>query len=85
MTTDIKIFQQVVDRLYRAHYGITVDDTALSDDRVAGSYVSCGMRPHEAVNELAEEAGLERIDQADACFHGSALLTGEDEARVLQY
>lgn len=55
-------YAQVVDALFRNHYGISINDTLLSEERHLRRCMDLGQRPYEAVNEVATKWDLDRVD-----------------------
>ncbi len=58
-----KEFQNIADRLLQRYYGITLNDTALHDEKIVERFTAEGDQPFVAVNEWAEEKELVRIDK----------------------
>lgn len=80
MEMNVKVFQQITDSLLRKHYGIEINDTVISDDRVAEQAIEKKICPHQAVSELADEGGFNRIDiQWGFGIPARAALTEKDE------
>lgn len=57
-----EVYAQVVDTLFRRHYGISINDTLLSEERYLRECMEHGQKPYEAVNEVANKWDLDRID-----------------------
>lgn len=79
-----KKFQEVSHALLQKHYGLHINDTYLSEDRIVEQCVAQRFRPFQIVAEHAQEAGLERIDISGPfgtpC---QAAITSSDEDLVL--
>lgn len=70
-------YAKIVDALLATHYGIGIVDTALSDLRFVVLCQEAKQTPYEAVNEIALECDLDRIDGP---FRDcKVLLTARDE------
>lgn len=81
---EVNQFQQVSERLLKKHYGLTLNDTHLYDEKIVQECINQGYRPFQVVAEHAEEADLDRIDKEG--FYGvpsKAPITAEDEAAAL--
>lgn len=81
---DVKLFQRISERLLEKHYGLSLSDTHLSDEKIVQECIDQGWRPFQVIAEHAEEADLERIDkQGDYGVPSKAAITAEDEEAVL--
>ena len=76
---DIKRFQGIAALLLEKHYGISLNDTHLWDDRLVAECIRQGYRPYQVVAELAEEADLYRIDCFDYGVPSKKAITAADE------
>ena len=54
-------YAKVVNRLLEQHYGVSIDDTNMSDDFVISQAIDDDTLPYELINEWAEECGAERM------------------------
>ncbi len=61
MTEEQHHWQTVAGALLSRHYGLTLNDT----DLCVIALQEAGLRPYEAINDLAEKFDLERIDVND--------------------
>lgn len=59
---NVGLFQHVADEMLQKHYGISVDDTHLGEEKIVSECIGQGFRPYQVINEHAEEADLVRID-----------------------
>lgn len=77
---DIKRFQGIAALLLEKHYGISLNDTHLWDDRLVAECIRQGYRPYQVVAEHAEEADLDRIDCRYYCgMPSKGAITAADE------
>ncbi|SQC20581.1 toxin of the YpjF-YfjZ toxin-antitoxin system [Klebsiella pneumoniae] len=65
MTEEQHHWQTVAGALLSRHYGLTLNDTALCEEVCVITLQEAGLRPYEAINDLAEKFDLERIDVND--------------------
>lgn len=83
MTEEQHHWQTVADVLLSQHYGLTLNDTDLCEEVCVIALQEAGLRPYEAINDLAEKYGLERIDISDY-QHLSPVIRLAHELRVLR-
>lgn len=57
------IWQTLLTRLLKQHYGLTLNDTPFSDESVIQEYIDASVTLIDAVNFLVERYDLVRIDQ----------------------
>lgn len=65
MTEEQHHWQTVAGALLSRHYGLTLNDTDLCEEVCVIALQEAGLRPYEAINDLAEKFDLERIDVND--------------------
>jgi cytoskeleton-binding toxin CbtA and related proteins len=65
MTEEQHHWQTVAGALLSRHYGLTLNDTNLCEEVCVIALQEAGLRPYEAINDLAEKYDLERIDVSD--------------------
>ncbi|WP_368890354.1 TA system toxin CbtA family protein [Morganella morganii] len=56
-------WQTLLAYLLQQHYGLTLNDTEFSDERVIEAFLSRGMSLCEALNAFAEKCALVRTDR----------------------
>lgn len=81
---NVGLFQRIADEMLQKHYGISLDDTYLSDEKIVAGCIGQGFRPYQIINEHAEEADLVRIDIEG--FYGvpsHCALSSQDELNAL--
>lgn len=82
-TSPVGIWQRLLSHLLDRHYGLTLNDTPLSDENVILDQIEAGISLCDAINALVEEYDLVRTDR-----HGfsvetqSPLLTSIDILRA---
>ncbi|ELV1369961.1 toxin, partial [Escherichia coli] len=59
----VTIWQTLLTRLLDQHYGLTLNDTPFSDERVIEQHIEAGISLCDAVNFLVEKYALVRTDQ----------------------
>jgi hypothetical protein len=74
-------FSQVADLLFQRHYGVTLNDTFVSNPDVVSECLLKGTRPFEVVNEEASDNQFTRIDLDS--WLASGLISSVEEAAVL--
>ncbi|MGJ3448713.1 TA system toxin CbtA family protein [Enterobacter sp. PTB] len=75
----IAVWQRLLTYLLDRHYGLTLNDTPFSDDGVIQECIDAGDSLVDALNEVAEDNELERIDDRGKSFLSvSPLLTPTD-------
>jgi hypothetical protein len=83
----VEEFQAVANELLSTHYGIGVNDTMLWDNDIVEAVIAAGHQPFQIVQEHAEEANLDRIDNQSWTGHAYPPLTEQDQlaatARIL--
>ena len=65
----VAVWQMLLTRLLEQHYGLTLNDTPFSKERVIQEHIDAGISLADAVNFLVEKYELVRIDR-----HGFAWL-----------
>lgn len=81
---NVQLFQQIADVLLQTHYGLSLDDTYLTEEKIVTGCIGQGLRPYQVINEHAEEADLVRIDIEG--FYGvpsHCLISSQDELNAL--
>ena len=61
--TPVAIWQILLTRLLEQHYGLTLNDTPFSEERVIQEHIDTGISLADAVNFLVEKYELVRIDR----------------------
>jgi cytoskeleton-binding toxin CbtA-like protein len=59
----VAVWQMLLTRLLEQHYGLTLNDTPFSDERVIQEHIDAGITLADAVNFLVEKYELVRIDR----------------------
>lgn len=59
----VEIWQQLLTHLLEQHYGLKLNDTPFSEERVIQEYIDADITLVDAVNFLVERYELVRIDQ----------------------
>ena len=59
----VAIWQILLTRLLEQHYGLTLNDTPFSEERVIQEHIDTGISLADAVNFLVEKYELVRIDR----------------------
>lgn len=59
----VAVWQMLLTRLLEQHYGLTLNDTPFSEERVIQEHIDAGITLADAVNFLVEKYGLVRIDR----------------------
>lgn len=83
MTEEQHHWKTVAGALLSRHYGLTLNDTDLCEEVCVIALQEAGLRPYEAINDLAEKFDLERIDVNDYQQLSSAIRLAH-ELRVLR-
>ncbi|KAF6706006.1 hypothetical protein G9387_06550 [Enterobacter hormaechei] len=75
----ITVWQRLLTYLLERHYGLTLNDTPFGDDDAIQECIDAGDSLVDALNEVAEDCDLERIDnRGKSLLSGSPLLTPAD-------
>lgn len=59
----VAVWQMLLTRLLEKHYGLTLNNTPFSDERVIKEHIDAGLTLADAVNFLVEKYELVRIDR----------------------
>ncbi|HCJ7758119.1 TPA: toxin [Citrobacter freundii] len=59
----VAVWQMLLARLLEQHYGLKLNDTPFSDEKVIQEHIDAGISLADAVNFLVEKYGLVRIDR----------------------
>ena len=59
----VAVWQMLLTRLLIQHYGLTLNDTPFSEERVIQEHIDAGITLADAVNFLVEKYELVRIDR----------------------
>ncbi|MGJ7131835.1 TA system toxin CbtA family protein [Morganella morganii] len=59
----VAVWQMLLTRLLEQHYGLTLNDTPFSEERVIQEHIDAGITQADAVNFLVEKYELVRIDR----------------------
>lgn len=57
------VWQMLLTRLLEQHYGLTLNDTPFSEERVIQEHIDAGITLADAINFLVEKYELVRIDR----------------------
>jgi cytoskeleton-binding toxin CbtA-like protein len=63
-------------RLLEQHYGLTLNDTPFSEERVIQEHIDAGISLADAVNFLVEKYELVRIDRKGLTGRNNPLISG---------
>ncbi|HCR4091618.1 TA system toxin CbtA family protein [Citrobacter freundii] len=58
----VDVWQMLLTRLLEQHYGLTLNDTPFSEERVIQEHIDAGITLADAINFLVEKYELVRID-----------------------
>ena len=61
--TPVEIWQQLLTYLLKRHYGLSLNDTQFSDEKIITQYIDAGISLSDALNFLVEKSELVRIDR----------------------
>ncbi|MEG5432480.1 TA system toxin CbtA family protein [Enterobacter asburiae] len=59
----VAVWQMLLTRLLEQHYGLSLNDTPFSEERVIQEHIDAGITLADAVNFLVEKYELVRIDR----------------------
>ncbi|XNM63966.1 TA system toxin CbtA family protein [Escherichia coli] len=59
----VDVWQMLLTRLLEQHYGLTLNDTPFSEERVIQEHIDAGITRADAINFLVEKYELVRIDR----------------------
>ena len=59
----VDVWQMLLTRLLEQHYGLTLNDTPFSEERVIQEHIDAGITLADAINFLVEKYELVRIDR----------------------
>ena len=59
----VAVWQMLLTRLLEQHYGLTLNDTPFSEERVIQEHIDAGITLADTVNFLVEKYELVRIDR----------------------
>lgn len=80
-----KEYQTIAGKLLEKHYGITLNDTGLQEEKTINRLIFNDVRPYEAVNFEADENDLNRIDKTGSFGTPSQdQLTINDEKNIIE-
>lgn len=68
------IWQTLLTYLLQQHYGLTLNDTEFSDERVIEACLCRGMSLCEALNAFADKYALVRTDRCNSCITATDIL-----------
>ncbi len=68
------VWQTLLTYLLQQHYGLTLNDTEFSDERIIEAYLCRGMSLCEALNAFAEKYALVRPDRCNSCITATDIL-----------
>jgi cytoskeleton-binding toxin CbtA-like protein len=72
----VAVWQMLLTRLLEQHYGLTLNDTPFSEERVIQEHIDAGITLADAVNFLVEKYELVRIDRKDLTGRNNPLISG---------
>lgn len=72
----VAVWQMLLTRLLEQHYGLTLNDTPFSEERVIQEHIDAGISLADAVNFLVEKYELVRIDRKDLTGRNNPLISG---------
>ncbi len=79
----VNVWQSLLTYLLTQHYGLTLNDTAFSDDAVILEHIAAGISLADALNAMVEKCELVRIDrQGFTCQEQSPFVTAIDILRA---
>lgn len=82
-TSPVAIWQSLLAHLLTQHYGLTLNDTAFSDDTVILEHIDAGISLADALNFIVEKFDLVRIDRRGfSCREQSPFVTVIDILRA---
>ena len=65
----VDVWQMLLTRLLEQHYGLTLNDTPFSEERVIQEHIDAGITLADAINFLVEKYELVRIDRRGFSWH----------------
>ncbi|EPV3840245.1 TA system toxin CbtA family protein [Morganella morganii] len=68
------VWQTLLTYLLQQHYGLTLNDTEFSDERVIEACLCRGMSLCEALNAFADKYALVRTDRCNSCITATDIL-----------
>ncbi|ATF55836.1 TA system toxin CbtA family protein [Morganella morganii] len=68
------VWQTLLTCLLQQHYGLTLNDTEFSDERVIEACLCRGMSLCEALNAFADKYALVRTDRCNSCITATDIL-----------
>jgi cytoskeleton-binding toxin CbtA-like protein len=84
-TLPVAIWRDLLTYLLAQHYGLTLNDTAFSDDTVILEHIDAGISLADALNFIVEKFDLVRIDRRGfSCREQSPFVTAIDILRARQ-
>ncbi|CAI1019523.1 Probable toxin YpjF [Serratia quinivorans] len=79
----VAVWQSLLAHLLSQHYGLTLNDTAFSDDTVIRKHIDVGISLADALNFIVEKFDLVRIDRRGfSCREQSPFVTAIDILRA---
>lgn len=79
----VAVWQSLLAHLLSRHYGLTLNDTAFSDDTVIRKHIDVGISLADALNFIVEKFDLVRIDRRGfSCREQSPFVTAIDILRA---
>jgi cytoskeleton-binding toxin CbtA-like protein len=81
----VAVWQSLLAHLLSQHYGLTLNDTAFSDDTVIRKHIDAGISLADALNFIVEKFDLVRIDRRGfSCREQSPFVTTINILRARQ-
>ncbi|HCT2374842.1 TPA: toxin [Morganella morganii] len=71
------VWQTLLTYLLQQHYGLTLNDTEISDERVIEACLCRGISLCEALNTFAEKYALVRTDQCNSSITATDILRAQ--------
>ncbi len=68
------VWQTLLTYLLQQHYGLTLNDTEFSDERVIEACLCRGISLCEALNAFADKYALVRTDRCNSCITATDIL-----------
>lgn len=79
----LAVWQSLLTHLLAQHYGLTLNDTAFSDDTVIRKHIDAGISLADALNFIVEKFDLVRTDRTGfSCREQSPFITAIDILRA---
>ena len=84
MRISVNLYQKIASQLLQTAFGLDLNDSRLSEEKVVALCIAHGVRPYQELNEHAREADLVRTDLPEVWgVPVAADLTAADEYKAL--